>query len=247
MPIFNKFVFGHRFLVINDHKQNYYSINDVARYMQWSSETVNNKYNLLQEDEWICWDELNVLINRLTLDSEANRRFGYDDYDGDLYFVTSNGLQKLMVDGADDTITILMSDICFFDDVVLLKKPVQTFVVAVHLDGTIWTDVGSVSSNYNLYDVRPWKQLCKLKTSHPYNDRIWLSFNKTCEHLNDPTLRQELHMIDCYARIINTINLNLIEELLENCLQLTGKEQVTMLKKVHLTVSRVKNYCYYKK
>jgi hypothetical protein len=247
MPIFNKFIFGHRFLVVNDHTQNYFSMNDVAQYMQWNNETVDNKFGMLQESEWICWDELNVLISRLTLNSEANKRFTYDEYDSDLYFVTSTGLRKLVSEEEEDVLTLLMSDVCFFDDVVLLKRPIQTFVVAVHLDGTVWTDLGALLTNHNLYDTRPWKQICKLKTNVPYSERIWLSLNKTCELLKDPTLRQELHLIDCYSSILNTINLNLVEELLDSCLHLTGKEQMKIIKKIYFTTDCIKNYCYYTK
>lgn len=254
MPIYNKYIGGHRFLWVNDHTDDYYSSADVAHYLRWDKKKTDERLRLVEDVDWIEWDELNILISSLTLSDDGTRPFQYDDYPSELVFLTKEGVHAFVgEERRDDVLALLLSDLCYVDTVPLdgrlctltlgsYEKTVRLLRmrVVVHKSGSVYTNAGNLVRKLpshvkqTLSDhVKVWSKLSGgAQTVKRYDCSTWVSYKKTVDMLvGGPQLESVLS----YAMGLVDVNLNSITELVDMC-KYGDKRQVAMcIKKIQYT------------
>jgi hypothetical protein len=259
MPIYNKYINGHRFLWVNDHNDDYYSSADVAYYLRWDKRKVDERLRLVNDVDWIEWDELNILISSLTLNDDGTRPFQYDDYPSELVFLTKEGVETF-VEKQDDVLALMLSDLCYMDNVpfgevghlftLKLGESYERTVkllrlrVVVQKSGSVYTNAGNLTRKLPSHlkrmlndDVKPWSKICKAKTVKRYDCNTWVSYKKTNSMLvnNTAQLSEKLKSITAYAMGLVNVNLNSITELVDMCKYGYKQQVVGYVKKIQYT------------
>ncbi|AAS82629.1 ORF109 [Agrotis segetum granulovirus] len=271
MPIFNKYIYGHRFLWVNDHEENYYSSEDIAKYLRWTPEKLAERLRFVDDSNWIDWDELNILISSLTLNQNASHLFQYDDYASDLSFLTTGGVKEMVEkEFYDDILKLMVSELFCLDDINFepngkvfnlslanFEKPVTvaSLKVAVNKHGCIYTSAGNMVSKVPSY-VRlkstncvpvDWRRIygfSKEVTLYDYSKTRWIGLKKSntlLTHKSEPLLNHFTSVLE-YATALATVNMNTINELVDLCKYCEKRQVVDCVRKIQTASCGMKEF-----